>query len=70
MFCKTVFLRFCFQVKLGERGWKERYYAEKFEAQTPEDMRKISRDVVSFSKYQHIVLNSEVCSYAVVLGIH
>lgn len=35
------------KVKLGERGWKERYYAEKFEAHTPEDMRKISRDVAA-----------------------
>ncbi|KAF7147230.1 hypothetical protein RHSIM_Rhsim03G0219100 [Rhododendron simsii] len=29
------------QVKLGEEGWKERYYAEKFEAKTNDDREKI-----------------------------
>lgn len=29
------------QVKLGEEGWKERYYAEKFEANTNDDREKI-----------------------------
>ncbi|KAI5058096.1 hypothetical protein GOP47_0026894 [Adiantum capillus-veneris] len=35
------------KVKLGERGWKERYYAEKFEAHTPEDVKAISMDVAA-----------------------
>ncbi|MCO5603562.1 hypothetical protein L7F22_057713 [Adiantum nelumboides] len=35
------------KVKLGERGWKERYYAEKFEAHTPEDVKAISSDVAA-----------------------
>ncbi|KAH7854773.1 hypothetical protein Vadar_017659 [Vaccinium darrowii] len=29
------------QVKLGEEGWKERYYAEKFEANTNDDREKV-----------------------------
>ncbi|GMI91317.1 5'-3' EXORIBONUCLEASE 3, 5'-3' exoribonuclease 3 [Hibiscus trionum] len=34
------------KVKLGESGWKERYYQEKFMAKTPEDMEIIRKDVV------------------------
>lgn len=32
-------------VKLGEPGWKERYYQEKFECKTPEEMEAVRRDV-------------------------
>lgn len=35
------------QVKLGEPGWRDRYYEEKFGARTPEQMEEIRRDVVS-----------------------
>lgn len=34
------------KVKLGESGWKERYYTEKFGAQTPEAIEDVKRDVV------------------------
>jgi 5'-3' exonuclease len=41
---------FCYvQVKLGEPGWRERYYEDKFGARTPEQIEEIRRDVVSFS---------------------
>ncbi len=33
-------------VRLGEPGWRERYYQDKFEVKTPEEMEKIQRDVV------------------------
>ncbi len=33
-------------VRLGEPGWKERYYQEKFEAKTPEEIEEIQRHVV------------------------
>ncbi|XP_042033954.1 5'-3' exoribonuclease 3-like isoform X1 [Salvia splendens] len=33
-------------VRLGEPGWKERYYEEKFSAKSPEDLDAIRRDVV------------------------
>lgn len=36
-----------FQVKLGEPGYKERYYAEKFGVQEPKLIDNVKRDVVS-----------------------
>ena len=35
------------QVKLGESGWKERYYSQKFEAHTEEAREQTKKDVVS-----------------------
>ncbi|XP_019705687.1 LOW QUALITY PROTEIN: 5'-3' exoribonuclease 4 [Elaeis guineensis] len=34
------------QVKLGEEGWKERYYAEKFEVKTDDNREKLKRHSV------------------------
>lgn len=34
------------KVKLGQPGWKERYYEDKFSAKTPEELDEIRKDVV------------------------
>ncbi|KAB1203693.1 5'-3' exoribonuclease 3 [Morella rubra] len=34
------------KVRLGEPGWKERYYEDKFSAKTPEELEEVRRDVV------------------------
>ncbi|OVA18591.1 zinc finger protein [Macleaya cordata] len=34
------------KVKLGERGWKERYYEDKFSAKTHDELERIRKDVV------------------------
>lgn len=34
------------KVRLGEQGWKQRYYEEKFSARTPDELETIRKDVI------------------------
>ena len=34
------------KVKLGEPGWKDRYYEEKFSAKTQEEREAVRKDVI------------------------
>lgn len=36
------------QVKLGQAGWKERYYEEKFSAKTRKERESIRKSLVSW----------------------
>ncbi|KAE9458627.1 hypothetical protein C3L33_09467, partial [Rhododendron williamsianum] len=49
------------KVKLGEPGWKERYYEEKFSAQTAEELDCIRKDVVlRFYPYHYAPFASDL----------
>jgi 5'-3' exoribonuclease 2 len=41
-------------VRLGEPGWRERYYREKFGAKTEQEIEEIQRDVVRLPPYRTI----------------
>jgi len=56
------------QVKLGEPGWRERYYEEKFGARTPEQIEEICRDVVSFSRQYFFTVPLLSLVYPTLLG--
>ncbi|KAL6850523.1 hypothetical protein ACP4OV_021150 [Aristida adscensionis] len=47
------------KVKLGEAGWRERYYEEKFGARTPEQIEEIRRDV-GFYPYHYAPFASDL----------
>lgn len=44
----TLLSHISLKVKLGESGWRERYYDEKFSAKTPEEMEAVRKEVVSY----------------------
>lgn len=65
------------QVKLGQPGWRERYYGEKLEARTPEDVEDVRKDVVRFASsfgchsadcLAHIEGSVEVLTFLVFAG--
>lgn len=56
------------QVRLGEEGWRERYYSEKFGAKTEEEREEIRKDVVSVASLEH-VLHLQTVTPAVQSGV-
>lgn len=57
------------QIRLGEQGWKERYYREKFNCVTPEETESLKAEVVSLGiiklKFGH---NTTFCPFGLILG--
>lgn len=47
-------------VRLGEPGWKDRYYEEKFQAKSPDEMEEIQQDVVCNFLYYDLILTFSV----------
>ncbi|KAL6008304.1 hypothetical protein ACLOJK_033810 [Asimina triloba] len=54
------------QIRLGEEGWKERYYAEKFEVQTEDDYKRVRKHAgygskLVFYPYHYAPFASDFC---------
>lgn len=52
------------QVRLGDFGWKDRYYKEKFSAESSGEIENLRKEIVRISHGKFFLVSSEITTLA------